>query len=73
MTDDVNAPGELRVMDSMFCCRAQEQFDQERSRVDLVRHIFQGLILGSGIDWAANQDTADLMVGLGMPLETQLH
>ena len=39
-------------------------------KIDLTRNIFQGLILGSGISWAADPELEELTLSLGEPLDS---
>ena len=50
----------------------QATYDQTLSKIKMVRHVFQALILGSGVNWGADKATMDLMISLGKPIEQQL-
>ncbi len=53
-------------------CRAKEKLQSSITKVVLVRHIFQSLILGSGINWAQDEDMTDLVLGLGQSIDSQI-
>ena len=52
--------------------RAKERLESAISKGVLVQHIFQGLILGSGINWAQDEEMTDLVLSLGQSIETKL-
>jgi hypothetical protein len=39
------------------------------SHIQIGRNILQGLILGSGVNWAENDHLKELMLSLGRPVE----
>lgn len=51
--------------------RAKESLIDSEQKVDVVRHLFQSLIFGSGINWAEDADVSKLMLELGQPLKDQ--
>lgn len=58
--------------DSFLWCRTEKKLSQMVAQVTMMQHIFQCLILGSVVDWAADEHLCELMVSLGKPLDMQL-
>ncbi|XP_046357225.1 centromere protein H-like [Haliotis rufescens] len=46
----------------------KEQLEGEMTKIVIQRHTLQGLILGSGINWAADPAMEELLLSLGEPL-----
>ena len=47
----------------------EKQVELQEARVDVMRHVLQGLVLGSGVDWAADDDLKDTVLSLGQTNE----
>ncbi|XP_067666333.1 centromere protein H-like [Haliotis asinina] len=47
----------------------KEQLEGEMTKIVIQRHTLQGLILGSGINWAADPAMEELLLSLGEPLD----
>lgn len=52
--------------------KSREELDEVICRVEVVRKVFQRLIIGSRIDWAQEENMSDLMVNLGSSLKQVL-
>ncbi|KAJ7371528.1 hypothetical protein OS493_024868 [Desmophyllum pertusum] len=47
----------------------QTGLKKQVEKIDIVRNVFQGLIVGSGIDWASDEEMKRLVLSLGETLE----
>ena len=56
----------------MYVNRSAERVELVTHKAELVRHIFQGLILGSGVNWAEDEALTALVLTLGMPTSALL-
>ncbi|ELT87539.1 hypothetical protein CAPTEDRAFT_221234 [Capitella teleta] len=54
--------------DSPALARAQEKYDSSLAQLQVCRHMFQGLILGSGVDWAKDKKLRETVLRLGRPI-----
>lgn len=48
---------------------AQEKIDATVSKLEVCRHTFQGLVLGSGVHWAADDALKQTVLQLGKPIQ----
>ncbi|XP_013404265.1 centromere protein H-like [Lingula anatina] len=48
---------------------AKRSLEEECSKIEMQRHVLQGLILGSGIHWAEDEKLKKLVISLGQPLD----
>lgn len=53
----------------LYFCSSHKKLELLTSKVDMIRQIFKGIILGSGINWAANEHLRELTINLGRPLD----
>lgn len=49
--------------------QVQGEINRILSHIQIGRNILQGLIVGSGVNWAADDDLRELMLNLGRPVE----
>jgi len=49
--------------------KLKQQIALKVEKIDIVRNVFQGLIVGSGIDWASDDEMRRLVLSLGETLE----
>jgi len=49
--------------------KLKQQIAKKVEKIDIVRNVFQGVIVGSGIDWASDEDMRRLVLSLGETLE----
>lgn len=48
-----------------FSCSVYDQLDSKLNKMTLINNVTQGLILGSGINWAQDEELCDLMIEAG--------
>ncbi|XP_002731500.1 centromere protein H-like [Saccoglossus kowalevskii] len=60
-TDDAVASDDLK--------RVKEELEELRVNTELVRGIFQGIIVGSGINWAEDDKLSKTVISLGKPFD----
>ena len=53
----------------VFAFRAKESLTMAEQKVDILRHLLQSLIFGSGINWAEDDAVRKLVLDLGQPLD----
>ncbi|CAH3177948.1 unnamed protein product [Porites lobata] len=49
--------------------KLKQQIATKVEKIDIVRNVFQGVIVGSGLDWASDNDMKRLVLSLGEVLE----
>ena len=52
-----------------FCCFSEEEINRILSHITIGRNILQGLVVGSGVNWAEDKDLKEVMLGLGKPVQ----
>ncbi len=45
------------------------EIDNQLSHICIGRNILQGLIVGSGVNWAEDEDLKELVISLGQPVK----
>jgi len=55
--------------DNAVIQKLKQQIRLKVEKIDIVRNVFQGLIVGSGIDWASDDEMRRLVLSLGETLE----
>ncbi|XP_070542828.1 centromere protein H-like [Ptychodera flava] len=49
--------------------RIKEELDELTTKISLVRGVFQGVVVGSGVNWAEDPDLAETVIALGQPID----
>ncbi|XP_071794564.1 centromere protein H-like [Asterias amurensis] len=49
--------------------QAEEEINRILSHITIGRNILQGLVVGSGVNWAEDKDLKEVMLGLGKPVQ----
>lgn len=55
--------------DNTVIQKLKQQIGLKVEKIDVVRNVFQGLVVGSGIDWVMDEEMRHLVLSLGEPLE----
>lgn len=55
-----------------FCDRAQTECHSLTGNIEIAQNVLQGLIFGSGLNWAEDKKLCDLVLSLGQPVEELL-
>lgn len=52
--------------------RAEKERDTVTANLEMAQFVLQGLVFGSGLNWAEDKKLSDLVLSLGQPVEELL-
>lgn len=53
----------------LFFSSVYDKMDKKLQELTIVNNVTQGVILGSGVNWAQDEELSTLMINAGMPVD----